>query len=177
MKRATTVCAVVAALLVAGCSGRSAAPKTSGVAGAVPTRPGASVPARVNPSSADGELIIAMYDDISRAFQRNPEDGVRAIIAAQDPQDRLDVDLARCIDAIMPGAKTLPRTKKVHFVPNVATMTLDPGYTLTSDRVTGLHPRGRIYVTDVTITDGGRPRVRERHQVVLDGKAYQFSAC
>lgn len=102
---------------------------------------------------------------------------MRAIIAAQDPQDRLDVDLARCIDAIMPGAKTLPRTKKVHFVLSVATMTLDPGYTLTSDRVTGLHPRGRIYVTDVTITDGGRPRVRERHQVVLDGKAYQFSAC
>ena len=118
-----------------------------------------------------------MYDDISRAFQRNPDDGVRAIIAAQDPQDRLDVDLARCIDAIMPGAKTLPRTKKVHFVPNVATMALDPGYTLTSDRVTGLHPRGRIYATDVTITDGGRPRVHERHQVVVDGKAYQFSAC
>ena len=177
MQRATTVCAVVIGLLAAGCSGRTAAPKTVGGAVAVPARPGAAAAARVDPSSADAKLIITMYDDISRAFQRNPDDGVRAIIAAQDPQDRLDVDLARCIDAIMPGAKTLPRTKKVHFVPNVATMALDPGYTLTSGRVTGLHPRGRIYATDVTITDGGRPRVHERHQVVLDGKAYQFSAC
>ena len=178
MKRATPVYAVVLGLLLAGCSGRSnAAPKTAGGPGAVPTRPGVVGPARIDPSSADAKLIITMYDDISRAFQRNPDDGVRAIIAAQDPQDRLDVDLARCIDAIMPGAKTLPRTKKVHFVPNVATITLDPGYTLTSDRVAGLHPRGRIYATDVTITDGGRPRVHERHQVVVDGKAYQFSAC
>ena len=144
-----TVCAVVMGLLAVGCSGRTAAPKTVGGAVAVPARPGAAAPARF----------------------------ARAIIAAQDPQDRLDVDLARCIDAIMPGAKTLPGTKKVHFVPNVATMALDPGYTLTSDRVIGLHPRGRIYATDVTITDGGRPRVHERHQVVLDGKAYQFSAC
>ena len=31
-----------------------------------------------------------MYDDISRAFQRNPDDGVRAIIAAQNPQDPQD---------------------------------------------------------------------------------------
>lgn len=51
-------------------------------------------------------------------------------------------------------------------------MALDPGYPLTSDRVIGLHPSGRIYSTD-----GGRPRVHERHQVVLDGKAYQLSAC
>ena len=56
-------------------------------------------------------------------------------------------------------------------------MTPDPGYPLTSDRVTGLHPRGRIDATDVTITDGGRPRVHERHQVVLDSRASQFSAC
>lgn len=32
------------------------------------------------------------------------------------------------------------------------------------------------YVTEVTINDGSKTTVRERHQVVLDGKAYQFSA-
>lgn len=181
MHRARTLGAVLAAVLVAGCSGgvsgRTGAPAIEGATAAAPTRPGAAALTRVDPSSADAKLIITMYDGITRAFQRDPDDGVRAIIAAQDPQDRVDVDLARCIDALLPGAKTLPRTKKVHFVPNVATMTLDPGYTLTSDRVVGLHPTGRIYATDVTITDGGKPRVHERHQVVLDGKAYQFSAC
>ena len=90
-----TVCAVVMGLLAAGCSGRTAAPKSVGGAVAVTTRTGAASP----------------------------------------------------------------------------TMALDPGYPLTSDRVTGWHPRGRIYATDVTITDGGRPRVRERHQVVFDGRA------
>ena len=118
-----------------------------------------------------------MYSDITSAFQRKPDDGVRALIAAQYPGDRADVDFARCVSAILPGAKTLPSSKKVHFDPNILTMTPDSGYQLTSFRVKGLHPKGRIYVTDVVITDGGRPTVRHRHQVVLDGKAYQFSTC
>ena len=127
--------------------------------------------------AADADLILTMYSDITSAFQSKPDDGVRAIIAAQYPGDRADVDFARCVSALLPGAKTLPSSKKVHFFPNILTMTPDSGYTLTSYRVKGLHPKGRIYVTDVTITDGGRPTVRKRHQVVLDGKAYQFSIC
>ena len=102
---------------------------------------------------------------------------MRPIIAVQYPDDLADVDFARCVNAIVPGAKTLPPSKKLLFVPKIASMMPDPGYTLTSDRVTGLHPKGRIYVTEVTITEGSRPTVRERHQVVLDGKAYQFSTC
>jgi hypothetical protein len=128
-------------------------------------------------SKADADLILTMYSDITSAFQRKPDDGVRALVAAQYPGDRADVNFARCVSAILPGAKTLPSSKKVHFVPNILTMTPDSGYSLTSYRVKGLRPKGRIYVTDVTITDGGRPTVRQRHQVVLDGKAYQFSTC
>jgi len=56
-------------------------------------------------------------------------------------------------------------------------MTPDPKYTLTSYRVKGLHPQGRIYVTDVPITDGSKPIVHQRHQVILDGKACQFTTC
>jgi len=130
-----------------------------------------------DPKAADAALVLDMYDTINRAFQAHPDNGVRAVIAAQYPGDRADVDFARCVDAIVPGAKTLPRSKRLHFSPNVATMTPDPGYTLTSNRVRGLHPKGRIYVTEVTISDGTRPTVRERHQVVLSGRAYQFSSC
>ena len=54
---------------------------------------------------------------------------------------------------------------------------MDSGETWNPGRVKGLQPQGRIYVTDVTITYGGKPRVHQRHQVILDGKAYQFSAC
>jgi hypothetical protein len=127
--------------------------------------------------AADVALILTMYHDINQAFQRKPDDGIRAVIAAQYPEDRADVDFARCINAIAPGAKTLPLSKRIHMVPNVLTTTLDSEYTLTSNRVKGLRPRGRIYVTDVTMTDGGKPTVHQRHQVVLDGKAYQFSTC
>ena len=130
-----------------------------------------------DPKEADAALILTMYADITRAFQHNPDDGVRAILAVQYPGDAADVGFARCINAILPGAKTPPPSKRFVFVPNIATMTPDAGYTLTSERVKGLHPKGRIYATEVTISDGGRPTVRERHQVVLDGKAYQFSAC
>jgi hypothetical protein len=127
--------------------------------------------------AADVALILTMYHDINQAFQRKPDDGIRAVIAAQYPEDRADVDFARCLNTIAPGAKTLPPTKRIHMVPNVLTTTLDSGYTLTSNRVKGLHPKGRIYVTDVTMTDGGRPTVHQRHQVILGGKAYQFSTC
>ena len=78
---------------------------------------------------------------------------------------------------LLPGAKTPPSSKKIHYVPNILTMTPDPKYTLTSYRVKGLHPQGRIYVTDVTITDGSKPIVHQRHQVILDGNAYQFTTC
>lgn len=158
------VAAALVALLTAACGGGDG-------------RKGSSVSATTDQKAADVGLILTMYGDINQAFQRKPDDGIRAIIAAQYPGDRADVDLARCINAIVPGAKTLPPSKRVHMVPNVLTTTLDSGYTLTSDRVKGLHPRGRIYVTDVTITDGGKPTVHQRHQVVLDGKAYQFSTC
>ena len=30
-------------------------------------------------------------------------------------------------------------------------------------------------MTEVTITDGGKPTVRERHQVISNRKAYRFS--
>jgi len=138
---------------------------------------GSSASTTTAQKAADVALILTMYQDFNQAFQRKPDDGIRAVIAAQYPEDRADVDFARCINAIVPGAKTLPYSKRIHMVPNVLTTTLDSGYTLTSNRVKGLHPRGRIYVTDVTITDGGKPRVHQRHQVVLDGKAYQFSTC
>lgn len=127
--------------------------------------------------AADAELVLSMYSNINDTFQRNADDGVRALIASQYPGDRADVDFARCVNAILPGAKTLPRSKRVHYVPNILTMTPDPKYAVTSNRVKGLHPQGRIYVTDVTITDGSKPRVHQRHQVILDGKAYQFSTC
>ena len=163
--------ALVAVLVCAGCTsaGRSGTARYSS--------PAPRATATADPRAADAALILTMYDGISRAFQRNPDAGVRALIAAQDPQDLADVSFARCVGAILPGATTLPRSKRVHFSPNIRTMAPDPGYTVTSARVSGVHPRGRIYQTAVTISDGGRPTVRERHQVVLDGKAYQFTSC
>jgi len=172
------VAAVGVALATAACtSGHDAKKNVPNPAGARTTAPG-PVASKANEfAAADSALILTMYDTINRAFQRTADDGVRAIIAAQDRQDRGDVDFARCVSAILPGATTLPPSKKFHFTPNIATMQPDPGYSLTSNRVKGLHPQGRIYVTDVTITDGGTPRVSPRHQVILNGKAYQFSAC
>ena len=163
MRRMMVVAALVA-LLTAACS--------SGAGGQ-----GSSASTTTDQKAADVALILTMYQDINQAFQYKPDDGIRAVIAAQYPGDRADVDFARCLNAIAPGAKTLPSSKRIHMVPNVLTTTLDSGYTLTSNRVKGLHPRGRIYVTDVTITDGGKPGVHQRHQVVLDGTAYQFSSC
>ncbi len=164
MKRTVLVLAV-SALLLAACSGD----------GGTPPAGSSSDDAAVR--AADAELVLAMYDEINVAFQREPNAGVRAIIDYQYPGDLVDVDFERCVKAIAPGATTLPMDKRLTFKPNIATMTPDPGYVVTSNRVTGLKPEGRIYVTDVMITDGGRPTLHERHQVVLDGKAYQFSAC
>jgi hypothetical protein len=67
--------------------------------------------------------------------------------------------------------------KRMTYTPRILTLAADPTFQLTSNRVTGLHPRGRVYVTDIVITDGGRPTIRARHQVVLDGRAYQFTSC
>jgi hypothetical protein len=165
-------------VLVAGCSGsgKPAADKSPG-----PTPAGTTsvlaTPAPTSHQAADSELILTMYADINQAFQRKPDDGIRALIASQYPGDSADVDFARCINAIVPGAKTLPASKRLTISPNIASLTEDPGYTVNSDKVKNLHPRGRIYSTVLTITDGTKPVTRERHQVVLDGKAYQFSAC
>ncbi|MEO7119385.1 MAG: hypothetical protein ABIZ34_10480 [Candidatus Limnocylindrales bacterium] len=163
--------ALVGTLGLAGCSSGS-----DGKGAAVTTKANSTAPT-TDPKAADAALILTMYAEINRAFQRNPDDGVRAIVAAQYPADSADVDFDRCVNTFLPGAKTLPPTKKFHFRPNVATMRLDAGYTVTSNYVTGLHPKGRIYATDVTINDGGRPSVHERHQTILDGRAYQFSSC
>jgi hypothetical protein len=130
-----------------------------------------------DPKDADTQLILAMYDTINQAFQRSPDDGVRALIAAQDPEDSADVTFARCVNSILPGATTLPRSKTYHFDPNIATTESDSGYTVSSPFVKNLHPKGRIYVTDVTVSDGGKPIVRPRRQVIVNGKAYQFSTC
>lgn len=118
-----------------------------------------------------------MYTNINRAFRIDPNTGVRTLIATQYPADRADVDFARCVNALAPHAKSLPRSLVLHFDPNLAKTTLDPTYTLTSGRVSNLHPEGRIYETQVTITLGTQKSVHSRHQVVLDGNAYQFSSC
>ena len=65
----------------------------------------------------------------------------------------------------------------MHFAPQLSTVTADAGYTVTSDHVKALHPQGRIYVTEVVISDGTKPIVRSRHQVIFKGKAYQFASC
>jgi hypothetical protein len=70
-----------------------------------------------------------------------------------------------------------PMHKRMTYTPRILTLAADPTFQLTSDRVRDLHPRGRVYVTDIVITDGGRPTIRTRHQVVLDGRAYQFTSC
>jgi hypothetical protein len=169
--RRLMVAAAMVALALTACTSGHAAKKASQTAQL------SAAPSTADNLAADSALILAMYDTINRAFQRKPDDGVGAIIAAQDPEDRADVDLRRCVSLLSAGGKTLPVSRKYHFTPNIATTQLDAGYTVTSSHVRGLHPKGRIYVTDVTITDGGKPRVSSRHQVILDGKAYQFSSC
>ncbi len=173
MKRRNNTAALAICLVVtAGCSGATDGQTASTTAG-----PPSAVATSADPTRADADLILTMYDDINTAFQANPDDGVRAIIASQYPDDLADVDFARCVAAIEPGATTLPPTKKLHFDPNITTMSPDPEYTVTSDRVKNLHPQGRIYTTDIAINDGTKPTVRQRHQVILNGRAYQFSAC
>lgn len=167
----TTAVAVLIVLMPAACTAGKADRHST------PASPAAAPATSAGVKAADARLILTMYADITRAFQANPDGGVRTIVAFQDPQDRADVNFSRCVSAILPGAKTLPASKRFHFLPNITTMKPDPGYTLTSGRVKGLHPKGRIYLTDVLIDGGGKPTVHQRHQVVLGGKAYQFSAC
>jgi hypothetical protein len=162
--------ATVVALAVTACTSGHPTKKTSHTVQS-------STPSAADTLAADSALILTMYDTINQAFQRKPDDGVRAVIVAQDPEDRADVDFRRCVSLLSAGGKTLPESMKYHFTPNIATTQPDAGYTVTSSHVRGLHPKGRIYVTDVTITNGGKPRVSSRHQVILDGKAYQFSSC
>jgi hypothetical protein len=168
MRRLLTAVIVLAAL-VAGCSSANRG-NTGATSVAMTSSTG-------DPEAADAALILTMYDTISTAFQRNPDDGVRAIIDTQYPADIKDVDFARCVAAISPGAKTLPRDRRMHFAPQLSTVTADAGYTVNSDRVKGLRPQGRIYETDVVISDGKKPTVRSRHQVIFQGRAYQFSSC
>jgi hypothetical protein len=165
----------VAGLVTAGCSSGGGAKNTAAPQVSVSTKPPRPKP--TGPNGADAVLIQTMYDAINKAFRTSPDDGVRAIIAAQYPEDSADVGFAQCVNAISPGAKTLPASERLAFVPNIATMTSDPGYTVNSQRVKGLHPKGRIYATKVTIFQGTSTTVNERHQVVLNGKAYQFSTC
>lgn len=164
--------AVAVTLSMAACTSHG-----TGSSAPAATNTGTTASQVVNPNAQDADLILTMYADITEAFQRKPDDGVRAIIAAQYPGDSADVDFARCVNALAPGAKTLPSSKKLRFAPKIATMAAEPGYTVTSGRVKKLHPKGRIYVTEVTITEGTKQSVHERHQVILNGKAYQFSAC
>jgi hypothetical protein len=173
MTRRTNIAALaICLILTAGCSGT-----TDRRIGSTTAVPPSAVGTSADPTRADADLILTMYDDINTAFQANPDDGVRAIIASQYPDDLADVDFARCVAAIEPGATTLPPTKKLHFDPNITTMSPDPEYIVTSDRVKNLHPQGRIYATDIAINDGTKPTVHQRHQVILNGRAYQFSAC
>jgi len=62
--------------------------------------------------ATEADLILTMHGDITSAFQRNPDDGVRALIGAQYPGDRADVDFARCVSVLLPGAKTLPSQRR-----------------------------------------------------------------
>jgi hypothetical protein len=167
-----TAALAICLVLTAGCSSA-----TDGRTESTTAVPPSAVDTSADPTRDDADLILTMYDDINTAFQANPDDGVRAIIASQYPDDLADVDFARCVAAIAPGATTLPPTKKLHFDPNITTMSLDPEYTVTSDHVKNLHPQGRIYATDIAINDGTKPTVHQRHQVILNGRAYQFSAC
>src|SRR6266536_2098590 len=90
--------ALVAALTLAtaGCSaahGSSAASTKASRTTPVPSATAAT------PRPQDVALIIAMYENINRAFKVNPNAGVRALIATQYPGDRADVDFARCVNA------------------------------------------------------------------------------
>jgi hypothetical protein len=178
MRRVVVV--LVAAAMLAGCSAVGASPQPSA----------SSTTADTATQKADAALILTMYADINAAFARSPSDGLTALIATQYPGDLADVDLARCLSALAtsptaspsPGATKAttpakPTLKRLTYTPRIQSIEADPTFVLNSARVTNLHPKGRIYVTDIVITDGGRPTVRSRHQVVLDGRAYQFTTC
>ena len=113
MKRRNTMAALaICLLLTAGCSGAN-----DGRTESTTAVPPSAVDTSADPTRADADLILTMYDDINTAFQANPDDGVRAIIASQYPDDLADVDFARCVAAIEPGATTLPPTQETAFRP------------------------------------------------------------
>jgi hypothetical protein len=171
------VVTLLALALVTGCSAADASPQRSDGTRAVDAAT----------QKADAALILTMYADINSAFAQSPSAGVAALIATQYPGDLADVDPVRCLSALAvatsatpsPGATTAakPTLRRMTYTPRIATMAADPTFELTSTRVKGLHPRGRVYVTDIVMTDGGKPTIRSRHQVVLDGRAYQFTSC
>ena len=128
--------------------------------------------------AADAALIAGMYARINIAFRQDPNLGVREIIAAEYPETTVDVDFARCVNALAPRAKTLPKGMVLEFTPKMQTMAPALNYQVTTVQGKKVQPRGRVYSTVVSIAGTGiRPGDRDRHQVVLDGKAYQFSSC
>jgi hypothetical protein len=163
-----------------GGPGASGGPSGSSAAGGPGNSTGSSAPAAPSRAelAADSALIAGMYAQINRDFRQDPNLGVRAVIAAQYPEAAGDVDYARCVNAISPRAKTLPRGTVISFVPDLATMTPDPSFRVVTRAGKQLQPKGRIYSTVVAIAGTGvRPGNHDRHQVVLDGKVYQFSSC
>src|SRR6476646_6410322 len=93
MRRISATAATLCLLLTAGCSSVTDEPPN-------PTARTSAVETRADPTRADANLILTMYGDINTAFQTNPDDGVRAMIAYQYPDDLADVDFARCVAAI-----------------------------------------------------------------------------
>ncbi|HET7474568.1 MAG TPA: hypothetical protein VFJ97_00920 [Dermatophilaceae bacterium] len=172
---------VVALSGAAACSSASSAGSPSSATPSVsaPAASARSTPQRETPATAaDRKLIAAMYARINAAFRKDPNAGVRAVIAAQYPGAASEVDFARCVNAIRPGAKELPKGVAISFTPNIKTTVLEPGYTITLRRGGLLHPEGRIYSTMVAISGTGiRAANHQRHQVVRNGTAYQFSSC
>jgi hypothetical protein len=141
---------------------------------------GPSAPSRPTRAqlAADAALIAGMYARINVAFRQDPNRGVREIVAAEYPDTTDDVDFTRCVHAIAPRAKVLPAGMILEFTPKMQTMAPDPGYQVTTLKGKQIRPRGRVYSTVVVIAGNGiRPGEHDRHQVVLDGKVYQFSSC
>ena len=192
-KSRIVVLLVAATVVLAGCgspapatdagAGPSAATskaRSTPAPGGTPAGATATSQATVSPAqqAADRFLIQVMYDKINNAFARDPNQGLRAVIASQYPDDREDVDLTRCARALVPGATSLPPHFDLSFTPHWDSMEPDPGYQVTTFSGRQIQPRGRIYATLVGIAGNGvRPGDHQRHEVVLDGQAYQFTSC
>lgn len=180
MVRHVTVCAGVLLALTA-CTATSrdshSARDAATVAARIPSSGSAATTRHTAIPTGDRALIRALYAQLSRAFAQGTVAGVRAIIATQYPGDRGDVSLSRCTATIKALSGRPSNSTTLSFAPDVATSVPDPTYVLTSGRVHALHPKGRIYATQISITQGNRTSVHKRHQVVLNHRAYQFTAC